>query len=321
MTLPKFVNDLLKTVKNFCNPLQVYILIGTVLFLFEIYEINLRPNYTTLAVQVLTMAITGGLIYKLCKDGDTNMAYLVLGIFLSFWFIQKSNVLDQLSNTNSNKVLVEPNKNVKKNENVKKSENLNLRGDRGNSYMVDNEKPSMDMNMSMDINMNVERFNPVPVATNNMNTNVSANFNGNKPRAGLNGNIPVKGNETNSKSKVSNSESAENGVNAYNSVGAYARVGNVGNLADYYEKRAKWVNQVDLSMPDGIPKAPHSSEDPCVIQQDANGSIFDAPSTKLRNYGINSETHEPLYQLQFEDSNKVQVAFDPYSSPYVGLDV
>lgn len=343
--IKKFMNKLVGTAKSLCNPLQLFILSGMVLTLFEMYENDYNFNYELMGVQGLVLLVTGGLIYKLCRDNDKNLAFLTLGLFLTFWFLQKSMVLDTLFNESGN-----GNGNGNMNRNVPASNNrsntganrldnhqnlinnidgeLNVKGVRGNGYMTNKENAPMDVNTyTFDHNEHWGKVrqdmglpgNSVPVASNdsanNMaNSSAPANFNGNMKRKGLNGNIPVKGNATNSKAKNSS------GVDAYNSVGAYTRAGHngiVGNIGEYYQKRADWVNQIDLSMPDGPAKAPWAESDaPCIIQQHDNRSVLETPSSKLRNYGINTDTHQPRYRLKSENDNKVQTGFDPHMPAY-----
>lgn len=354
MSLPKFMNNLVKSAKKLCNPLQLYVLTATVLFLFELYEANFEPNVENMGIQALVTAVTGGLIFKLCADGDMNLAYLTLGLYLSFWFLQKSMILDQYLapsknegngywneavNANTNKKNVNTNKNVNANKNVGANNTSNavrnhahimdrinyangpwnVKGERGNGYMNNAKNGPMNANVNQNWqqvqkNMGVA-LNAVPVAANDnasTNNNAAANFNNSKPRNGLNGNIPTKGNAVQNNNK---------NANAYNAVGAFAGAGKLGNLSDYYQKRASWINQVDLSMPDGPARAPHAeSNAPCVIQQHDKRSVFETPSNKLRNYGINTRTHQRHYRLGHEDHNKVQTGYDAHMPTYSSTD-
>ena len=97
--------------------------------------------------------------------------------------------------------------------------------------------------------------------------------------------------------------------------GAPAKCGEVGhcNMADYYNQRAGWANSSMPDKPAVVAPNCHSQsplfDRPC--------SMLETPVTKLRNYPINTDTHQPHYRLCHEDSRKVQIAHDPHSQPYV----
>ena len=87
------------------------------------------------------------------------------------------------------------------------------------------------------------------------------------------------------------------------------------NVAKYYNKRADWIQQQDLSMPDGPPTVASncSSKSPSF---DKPCSALDTPATKLRNYPINTDTHQPNYRSCYENPLKVQTAYDASIKPY-----
>lgn len=108
---------------------------------------------------------------------------------------------------------------------------------------------------------------------------------------------------------------ARNGVGAF--AGVAKKCGTVGhcNMAKYYERRADWVEQQDLSMPDSPPVvAPNCLSDSPLFPRPC--SAVDTPATKLRHYPINTDTHQPPYRLCHENSAKVQIGFDPHARPY-----
>ena len=348
MTVQKTFNKLLGSAKKLCNPLQMFILSSMLLFLFELYQTNLHMNLKTVGTQLLVVVVSGGLIFKLCKDGDVNMALFTLGLFLTFWFLHKTNALNKLLESNGNS-----NSNNRKSENMVNSNRmnsnskpvipvnpsnrieyangpLNSKGYNGNATMVNKpvenfEMPSLpsmaNMTNMFSSEQNAVSTTPVPLPANvsdaPTNANAVANFNGNVVKKGLNGNIPTKGNLMQNKRKDSTLD-AEQDVEAYNAVGAYSSVNNnLENLAKYYEKRAEWVLNRPLDQATNGSSA--DSNAPCIIQQQDARSVVETPSNKLRNYGINTSSHEPSYRLSFEDDNKVQSGFDPSVIPYEPL--
>jgi hypothetical protein len=87
------------------------------------------------------------------------------------------------------------------------------------------------------------------------------------------------------------------------------------NVGKYYKKRAGWIQQQDLSMPDGPPDVAKNClstgpgfNRPC--------SVLDTPATKLRNYPIDTDNHQPHYRSCHENPLKVQIAYDPAVQPY-----
>jgi hypothetical protein len=84
----------------------------------------------------------------------------------------------------------------------------------------------------------------------------------------------------------------------HDAVGIYAGVGALGNMADYYQRRAEWINSTTQ-------KTPGNKCD-----------ILKTPATQLRKYGINTDTHQPNYRLEGQDDDKIQMGFDPYELSY-----
>lgn len=109
---------------------------------------------------------------------------------------------------------------------------------------------------------------------------------------------------------------ARNGVGALSGVGNTCGKSGYCNVGEYYEKRGDWIQQQDLSMPDGPPRVAENclSSSPTF---DRPCSAFETPATKLRNYPIDTDHHQPHYRLCHEDPMKVQIAHDPESFPYV----
>lgn len=318
----KFVNNVVNTFKNSCNPLQLFTLLSVILIVFEVFDAK-NFNISVVFIQFLVVIISGGLIYKLCKDKDVNMAYLTLGIFLSFWFIQKSKILDSLfDDSNSNK-----NVNVNTNANM----NANSNANKNVSVLVEDKKPSNIISEPYMKNK-IEKFGVIDDiksmysnSNNSNNSNESLMINIEKNNV-----IPVPSNSNtlsenagsmnNKKSEVVNSNVISVEGNSSNSVGAFAKSNsNYGNLAKYYEKRAEWIPQIDSSRPVGDVYGENSNA-PCVIQQHDARSALELPENKLRNYGINSRTTEPYYELKSEDRNKVQTGYDNMDLRYTSVD-
>jgi len=148
MDFRKSMKNVLTLLTNTC-PLQVYIILLMGLVLVEVYR-NKMPTMETLYTELLVIVVTGGLIYKFCLDKNNPLGYLTIGLFLVFWYMQKTNSLATLLKSAPNKTANSANtanKNASKNASKNANKNANHPGCDGcadcdpDFYSYKNQKP------------------------------------------------------------------------------------------------------------------------------------------------------------------------------------
>jgi hypothetical protein len=244
---------------------------------YTVYDVVSGYDMKNLLPDILVGVVTSVFLTKLCKEKKHRMAYAVVAIYMGYWLVTRF-VLDDAD------VVAVMNANMNANANAVKAMNaanaMNANMNAGNA--------NANVNMNAGNANTMEQFRQCEATSPTVLKDCKGDFN----------------------------EKAANGVGAFAGVSSKCGGGQgYCNMSEYYGKRGDWIQQQDLSMPDGPPVVAQNcySDSPTF---DRPCSALDTPATMLRNYPINTDSHAPHYRLCSENPMKVQLGYDRGARPY-----